>query len=72
MLNEYVDGVLSPDLCKELEAHMRECRNCYVLVDSLRKTIILYRKLDPPEMPQEVETRLFRVLNLEEFITEPE
>ena len=72
MLNEYVDGVLSPELCRELEAHMRECHNCYVLVDSLRKTIILYRKLEPPEMPKEVEMRLFRVLNLEEFISETE
>jgi len=68
LLSDYVDGQLSPQLCEAIERHMAECHNCYVVVDSLRKTIVLYRQLEPPEMPKEVETRLFRVLNLEDFL----
>lgn len=68
LLSDYVDGQLSPELCKEIERHMAECRDCYVVVDSFRKTLILYHRLDPPEMPREVEARLFRVLNLEDFL----
>jgi len=68
LLSDYVDGELSPELCEVLEAHMRECPNCYIVVDTLRKTVALYRSLEPPEMPAEVEQRLFRVLRLEEFI----
>ncbi len=68
LLSEYVDGKLSSDLCQAIEQHMAECRDCYVVVDSLRKTLVLYRRLDPPEMPRDVEVRLFRVLNLEDFL----
>ncbi len=70
LLSEYVDGQLSPDLCEAIERHMAECHNCYVVVDSLRKTLILYHRLEPPEMPRDVEARLFRVLNLEDFLND--
>lgn len=68
LLSDYIDGELSPELCEALEAHMRECPNCYIVVDTLRKTVVLYRSLEPPEMPAEVEQRLFQVLHLEEFV----
>lgn len=68
LLSDYIDGELSPELCAVLEAHMAECPNCYIVVDSLRKTVLLYRSLDPPEMPADLERRLFRVLQLEEFV----
>ena len=70
LLSEYVDGELSPDLCEAIERHMAECRDCYLVVDSLRKTLVLYHRLDPPDMPRDVETRLFRVLNLEDFLND--
>lgn len=68
LLSDYIDGHLSPDICEAIEQHMAECHNCYVIVDSLRKTVILYRQLEPPEMPSDVEARLFRVLNLEDYL----
>ncbi|MCZ7574832.1 MAG: zf-HC2 domain-containing protein [Ardenticatenaceae bacterium] len=65
-LNEYVDGELSPDLCRELERHLDECPDCQVVYDTLTKTIILYRGLgeSPGSLPEGVEVRLFRKLNL--------
>jgi len=45
ILSEYVDGELDTNLCEEIERHMAECGNCRVMVDTLRKTIILYRGL---------------------------
>lgn len=65
-LSEYVDGVLSDELCREIEAHMAECENCRVVVNTLTKTVTLYHHLPEPEMPHAVRERLFKVLNLDD------
>lgn len=68
-LSDYVDGELSQELCAEIERHMAECNNCRIVIDTLRKTISLYHSAAPrPEMPAEVRQRLFKRLNLEEFL----
>ncbi len=47
---------------------MDECDNCRVVVDTLRKTVLLYHDLPAEPMPAEVEARLFRCLDLEAFV----
>ncbi len=71
-LSEYVDGALGEKLCHEIEAHMAECENCRVVVNTLNKTIALYRRLPAPELPNAVREQLYRVLRLEDFYTPPE
>jgi anti-sigma factor RsiW len=66
-LSDYVDGELDQALCVEIERHMDECDNCRVVVDTLRKTVLLYHSLPPEPMPVDVEARLFRRLDLEAF-----
>ncbi len=70
LLDDYVDGDLSADLCEAIEEHLASCHHCYVLVDSTRKSLMLYHLLTPPEMPEDVEIRLFKVLHLEDFVEE--
>lgn len=65
-LSDYVDGELGEALCAQLEAHLAGCPDCRVMVDTLRRTIVLYRTQAPADLPQDVEARLYRVLNLEE------
>jgi anti-sigma factor RsiW len=69
-LSDYVDGTLSEELCEEIERHVTECQDCHVVVDTLRKTISLYREsaADEVEMPGVVRERLFRILNLDDYI----
>ncbi len=68
-LSEYVDGELSEELCHVLEAHMEECENCRIVVDTLRKTVYLYHKTsDSEEMPKDIRQRLYKSLNLDEFL----
>ena len=69
-LSDYVDGDLSAELCQELEAHLAECQDCRIVVDTLRKTISLYHTcaVDPREVPAVVRERLFRTLNLEDYM----
>jgi anti-sigma factor (TIGR02949 family) len=64
-LSEYIDGELEVALCTELEAHLAECPNCRVMVDTLRKTITLYRSQSRAELPADVEDRLYKVLKLD-------
>ena len=51
MLNEYVDGTVDPAICREFEQHMAGCNPCQVVVDNIRKTITLYKKGQPCEVP---------------------
>ncbi len=67
-LSDYIDGTLSEELCREIEAHMADCENCRVVVNTLSKTITLYRRLPEPEMPNAVRNRLYKVLNLDDFL----
>ncbi len=68
-LSEYVDGTLDDSLCLELERHMLDCENCRIVVDTLRKTIILYRaNAEPVEIPGDVRQRLYQRLNMQDFI----
>lgn len=68
-LSDYVDGTLDPRLCKALERHLRTCPNCRIVLNTLQKTIDLYRTVGENEnMPAEVRERLFRRLDLTEFL----
>lgn len=66
-ISDYVDGDLSPELCATLEAHMMECENCRIVVNTLRKTIDLYHDTaEEGSLPVNVRSRLFARLNLED------
>jgi predicted anti-sigma-YlaC factor YlaD len=69
-MSEYIDGDLSPELCARLEAHLAMCENCYVVFNTLNKTLYLMQKLreTPPRLPESVEYRLFAVLDLDQYV----
>jgi anti-sigma factor RsiW len=68
-ISEYVDGTLDETLCIELERHMCECEDCQVVFNTLKKTIDLYRQASPGmDVPEDVRTRLYARLNLEDFL----
>jgi anti-sigma factor RsiW len=65
ILSEYIDGELDECLCAEIERHMAECGNCRIMVDTLRKTIVLYRDLGHEDVPEDAKDRLYAVLHLD-------
>jgi anti-sigma factor RsiW len=66
-LSDYLDGEASAELCAEIERHLDGCTDCRVVVDTLRKTVALYRELPQPELPSEARLRLYKSLDLSEF-----
>ncbi len=67
-LSDYIDGALDDALCVEIESHMAECDNCQIVVDTLRKTVTLYRRLPAQPIPADLEARLFKRMALGEYI----
>ncbi len=67
-LSDYIDGTLDDALCVEIETHMADCDNCQVVVDTLRKTVLLYRDLPAEPMPADAEERLFKRMELSEYL----
>lgn len=68
-LCDYVDGCLSEELCRDIEQHLSECEDCRIVVDTLHKTIFLYKKsAEEAGVPGEVRERLFRALNIEDYL----
>jgi anti-sigma factor RsiW len=69
-LSDFLDGEASAEICAEIERHLAGCEDCRVMVDTLRKTVVLYRELPQPELPQDARQRLYRALDLQAFLPE--
>jgi hypothetical protein len=69
-LSDYVDGELDEEIVQEIKRHLLACRDCTIFVDTLRKTLILYRRnsLGITHIPQDIHIRLYKTLNLGEYI----
>jgi predicted anti-sigma-YlaC factor YlaD len=65
-LSDYLEGDLNPEICAEIERHLAECGDCRIVVDTLRKTIMLYRTYGHEEVPADAKARLVAVLALEQ------
>lgn len=67
-LNSYIDQELEKTLCEELEQHLRDCHDCRVVLDSMRKTIELYRLDENETLPEDVRRRLITRLHLADYL----
>ena len=53
-LSEYIDAELDPSLCDEMESHMEGCSPCVAFLNTLKKTVVLYKNCGDTEVPQQV------------------
>ena len=51
---DYLENRLTPEARQELDLHLSQCRACYVLYDSTRKTIKIVSESNLFELPQKV------------------
>ena len=61
-LTNYLDGVLDEKTKVELENHLSWCHNCYVVCDTTKKTMQIYRGTEAFPIPSEVHERLAAAL----------
>ena len=61
-LSEFLDENLDAEVRAKLERHMTECPNCWVIADTTRKTIKIYKGMDPYPVPKDVEERLMQAI----------
>jgi predicted anti-sigma-YlaC factor YlaD len=70
-LPDYLDGEARASVCRAIEKHLQSSEDCRVVVDTMKKTITLYRNVPREEVPSAVHERLVRVLKLDEIRDEP-
>ncbi len=61
-LSEYLDESVQGKLRAELEAHVAECPNCWVVVDTTKKTLRIYKGMEPEPLSGELQARLMGAL----------
>ncbi len=61
-LTDYLDSTVDVELRRKLEAHINECPNCFVILDTTQRTIKVYKGMQPQEIPQEVHVRLMKAV----------
>ena len=61
-LSDYLDATVDAELRRKLEAHINECPNCFVILDTTQRTIKVYKGMQPQEIPQEVHARLMKAV----------
>ena len=61
-LNDYLDGQVDETLCAEMEAHIGQCNNCRIMVDTMKQTVSLCRDGKAEKLPEAVEGKLGKLL----------
>jgi len=61
-LSDYLDESIDAELRAKLERHIAECPNCWVIADTTRRTVQIYKGMDPVPVPHDVEQRLMAAL----------
>ncbi len=61
-LNEYLDENIDAELRRKLEAHINGCPNCFVIFDTTKKTVQVYKGMEPQVIPEDVHSRLMVAL----------
>jgi len=58
-LDESVDG----ELKQKIQVHIAQCPNCFVILDTTKRTIQVYKGLEAQPIPADVHNRLMAALD---------
>jgi len=61
-LSDFLDESIDAELRAKLERHMSECPNCWVIADTTRRTIKIYKGMEAHPVPEDVQSRLMAAL----------
>jgi anti-sigma factor RsiW len=57
-ISNYLDDDISPSMRRRLEAHLEQCRNCAILLDSVHNVLVLIADERRFELPAGFSARL--------------
>jgi anti-sigma factor RsiW len=57
-LTDYLDDTMDSKTRAELEEHLQWCHNCYVVCNTTKRTIEIYRGSELYELPDELRSRI--------------
>ncbi len=60
-----LDTKIRTRACREIRRHLEHCQNCTAYLDSLKKTILLYKKYPDPRVPKRMRQKLLAILKLQ-------
>jgi len=59
-----LDANLNSAKCRAVRKHLATCSDCTSYLDSVKKTVSLYRSAPSPKVPAAAHERLFRTIDL--------
>lgn len=59
---DHLDEDIASPRCRQIKRHLDDCPNCSAYLDSLKRTIVLYRALPEPNVPAGTHRELFRTV----------
>ena len=62
-LNNFLDSSVDPSLKAEIEQHLDKCPNCFVICDTTKKTISVYKGMQAKALPEGIRSRLMGFLD---------
>jgi anti-sigma factor RsiW len=61
-LSEFLDNTLDAESRLELEQHVNNCPNCFVVTDTTKRTIQVYKGMEPKVIPEPMRTKLMEAV----------
>ena len=61
-ISDFIDDDIAPDLREKLQKHISECPNCWVVHDTTKKTIQVYKGMEAQPLPEDVHSRLMKAI----------
>lgn len=61
-LSDFLDERTRDEVRTKLEHHLAECPNCWVICDTTRKTINIFRGMKECSIPEDVHSRLMEAV----------
>ncbi|MEW5960239.1 MAG: zf-HC2 domain-containing protein [Chloroflexota bacterium] len=73
-ISDYIDGELEAALCAQLEQHLAGCDNCRLMVDTTRKTVLLFQRQrrQHVDLSPDITHRLWQALENEGCVKAPD
>jgi predicted anti-sigma-YlaC factor YlaD len=60
-----LDERINSPRCRQIRQHLKDCPNCRAYLDSIKKTVSLYKPASSQHVPPSVHRRLIHLVNAE-------